>query len=111
MKIVFDRMAALDAHEGRKLVFAMPTFNVRGRESHTHSVGMLGSLLIHGINQRQSPMGVLALEFLGLNPDGEELSSQVSRLGLNKIEIALVSCRRIGQIEVFVKQALCGIGV
>src|SRR5215813_13796810 len=56
-------------------------------------------------------MSVLALKFLGLNPDRKELGSQVSRFGLGKIEVALVSGRRIRHVEVVVKKALGGVGV
>src|SRR5262249_34716729 len=111
MKIVLDRMPALDAHESRQLVLAVRTLNVGGRESHRHFVGMLRSLLIYRINQCQRPMSVLALEFFGLNPDRKELGSQVSRFGLGKIEVALVSGRWIRHVEVVIEQALRRVGM
>ena len=72
---------------------------------------MLRCLLIHRIDKSKSAVRVLSLELLGFHPNRKEFSSQVPRLRLREIEIALIACWRIRHVEVIVEQALCGVGV
>ena len=58
---IFDGVAALDPHQRGKLVFAVGLLDAFGSGDEHHLVGVFGRLLLDGVNQLQSPAGVLAL--------------------------------------------------
>ena len=67
-------------------------------------------LLVHAVNQVHGALGIMALEFR-LNPDGEELRSQIALLDLVEIDVAFGYRRVLAQIEVFVEKALGRVGM
>src|SRR5712671_6782480 len=71
---------------------------------------MSSRLLVHAVNQVHSALGVMSLEFR-LNPDGEELRSQVALPDLVQIDMAFCYRRVLAQVEVFVEEALGRVGV
>ena len=66
---------------------------------------MPGRLLVNAVNQVHGPLGVVAFEFR-LNPDREELRSQIALLDLVQIDMAFRDRRVLAKVKVFVQEAL-----
>ena len=62
-------------------------------------------LLVHAVNQVHGSLRVVSLE-LRLNPDGEELRTQVALPDFVEIDMAFCDRRVLAQIKVFVEEAL-----
>src|SRR5512140_2938620 len=71
---------------------------------------MPGSLLVDAVNQVHGALCVMALE-LRLDPDGEELCSQIALFDLVQIDMAFAYGRVLADVKVFVKEALRRVSV
>src|SRR5215472_6552799 len=72
---------------------------------------MFGGLLINRINEIQRAPSIVALELFGLNPNGKKFCTQVAASGFGEINMTVIAGRWTRHIEIFVEQALRGIGV
>src|SRR5712691_4990641 len=83
-------MSALDSHQRGDLVFFVYSFDVVYGECHRHQIGMAGCLFVDRINQVQRALCEMALVRFGVDPDGEELCSQISSSGLFEADVVFV---------------------
>ena len=109
--VVFDGVAAFNAEQCGKFVFAVGALDVGDAESHHHAVGMAGGLLIDRIDEIERVAGEVALVGFRVHPDGEELGAEIAGLGLVEADVAGVFGIGRSDVVVFVEKALRRVGV
>ncbi len=107
--VALNGVAALDAHQRGQLVLAVRGEDVLGAEGHHHLVGMQTGLLVHRVDHVERALDFLALELLGIDPDGEELGAKVAGLDLVEVHVAVAGVLR--EVEVLVHKAAGRVGV
>src|SRR5215469_18725569 len=70
---------------------------------------MTARLLINGIDHVERALDFLALEGLGIHPNGEELRAEVAGLDLVEVHVALAGV--LQEIEILVYEAAGSVGV
>src|ERR1022692_1031093 len=90
-------------------MLAMSVFDAfRGSDKHDPA-GVLGHLLLDGVDQLQGAAGVLTFVECGLDPDGEELRAEVAVVKRLQVEVAVAEW--IGQVKVLINKALRRVGM
>ena len=83
--------------------------DVVGGEAELHLVRVAAELLVDSVDEGEGAVGESALPLRGFDPDGEELSGEVSGLGGGEVEVA--SREFGGEVPRLVGEALGGVGV
>ncbi len=104
-------MSTFNPEKRGEFVVAVSALDVVNTEGHHHAVGMAGSLLIDRIDEIECMAGEVALIGFRLDPDGKELRPEVSGPGFVEADVALIFGIGRSDVEVFVEEALRGIGV
>src|SRR5262249_23540313 len=100
-----------DAHERGKFVLFMRALDIGGGERHHHAGGMLGRLLVYGIDEVKRVLGVAALISLRLNPDREKIRAQGSAVCFVEADVCNVMRMGGADVEAFVQKTLRRVGV
>ncbi len=102
-------MTALNSHERGDLVLAVSEFDAFRRSHEHHLVRVLCDLLLHRVNENERAAGELALVRSGIDPDGEELGTEITLLRGVKIPVAAIE--RVGKVIVLVNKTLRRVGM
>src|SRR5215467_6217639 len=106
MDVVFDGMAALDAHQGTQFVLAARSLDIGRRKGHHHTVGMPRRLFIDRIDQIEGVFGEVPLVGFWIDPDGKELGTKIAVACLVEADMADVVGIGRANVEAFVKKSL-----
>jgi hypothetical protein len=98
VNVILDGMPALDAHQGSELFLLVGALDLLDGIGHHHAIGMTRRLLVDRIDQVQCMLREVSSVGCGIDPDGEELRSQISAAGLVKADVADVF--RIGRADI-----------
>ena len=106
MNIVLDGVTTFDSHQGRKFFLLVGALDVIHGKRHHHSIRMARCLLVDGIDQIEGVLGEVALIGFRFDPDGKELSAQVSGASFVKADVAEIFGIGRTDIEVIVEKTL-----
>ena len=88
MNIVLDGVTTFDSHQRRKLLLLVGALDIIHGKRHHHSIRMARCLDIDGIDKVEGVLGEVALIGFRFDPDGKELSAQISGASFVKADVA-----------------------
>jgi hypothetical protein len=105
---VLDGVAAFDGEKGGEASCGFGGEDVAGGEAELH-LGVAAELLVDGVDEGEGAMGEAAFPLGWLDPDGEELSGEVSGAGGGEVEVAATEFG--GEVPLLVGETLGCVGV
>ena len=98
-----------NSHQCGDLVLPMSQFDSSGCRDEHHLVWMFCNLLLDRVDEDERSSSVVPLVRFGIYPYGKELGTQIAFL--SGLEVPIAAVKRIGEVEVVVRNALRCISV